>query len=175
MQMCRTAPFCGSTQQALQAECGLSGTTDIPEYPPRNRSGKLLTCNLPRLQSSSVLCRIQHLMDLLCVYFNSQTILQGPVAHIWISEVSLGHSRSATKVARAAMSWHFRIPFTIRDLTLELRNSPAISKRKPNLASKSKHGSKLLLNSGLRLLLGVLPNIPIRIKQLTVKHKVLII
>ena len=32
--------------------------------------------------------------------------------------------------------------------------------------------SKILLNSSLRLLLSVLPNIPIRIKQLTVKHQV---
>ena len=48
---------------------------------------------------------------------------QGPIAHIWVSEVSLGHSRSAKKVARAALSWQFRVPFTVRNLTLELRDS----------------------------------------------------
>lgn len=100
---------------------------------------------------------------------------QGPIAHVWVSEVSLGHSRSAKKVARAALSWQFRVPFTVRNLTLELRNSLAGNStdiHKQPSKGKRIQGSKLLLNSCLRLLLGLLPKIPVRIKQLTVKHHV---
>lgn len=100
---------------------------------------------------------------------------QGPIAHIWVSEVSLGHARSAKKVAQAALSWQFRVPFTVRTLTLELRDSLAgnsTSIRKQPSKGKRIQGSKLLLNSCLRLLLGLLPKIPVRIKQLTVKHHV---
>lgn len=111
---------------------------------------------------------------------NSLSCSQGPVSNIWISEVSLGHSRSAKKVARAALSWQFRVPFTVRNLTLELRNSLNVSssdtlKKTSKRKQSSKlflNSSKLLLNNSLRLLLGVLPNIPVRIKQLTVKHQV---
>ena len=70
------------------------------------------------------------------------------------------------------MSWQFKLPFTVRSLTVELRDSPGRGKTSKHKTSKNKTSSKLLLNSGLRLLLGVLPNIPVRIKQLTVKHQV---
>ncbi|KAL0047867.1 hypothetical protein WJX82_001975 [Trebouxia sp. C0006] len=98
-------------------------------------------------------------------------LAQGPVSHIWISEVSLGRSRSAAKVAQAAMSWQFRLPFTIRSLTIELRDSPVAAKPSKKQQNKRKPGSKILLNSGLRLLLGLLPKVPVRVKQLTVKHQ----
>ena len=107
-----------------------------------------------------------------CAYATMDVDAQGPIAHVWISEVSLGHSRSAAKVARAAMSWQFRVPFTVRNLTVELRDGSVPSPKKPKPVSNSKQSSKLLLNSGLKLLLGVLPNIPVRIKQLIVKHQV---
>ena len=71
------------------------------------------------------------------------------------------------------MSWQFRLPFTIRNLTVELRNSSLPKKAKAAQRNNSKPGSKLVLNFALRLLLGVLPNIPVRVKQITVKHQVL--
>ncbi len=86
--------------------------------------------------------------------------------------MSLGRSRSAAKVAQAAMSWQFRLPFTIRSLTIELRDSPVAAKPSKKQQNKRKPGSKILLNSGLRLLLGLLPKVPVRVKQLTVKHQV---
>ena len=80
------------------------------------------------------------------------------------------------------MSWQFRLPFTVRNLSLELRHSSAMDRTDTSTkTSKSRskprnklllRGSKILLNSSLRLLLGVLPNIPVRIKQLTIKHQV---
>ncbi len=164
MQVCRSSPLCGRAQQALQTYCRLRRPADISGHPSADRSGKRGLHNVrERLFRYSL-----PIAPYRCVS------RQGPVAHIRISEVSLGRSRSATKVARAALSWQFRLPFTIRSLTVELRDSPApmqISKSSKS-KSTSKAGSKLLLNSGLRLLLGVLPNIPVRIKQLTVKHQV---
>lgn len=80
------------------------------------------------------------------------------------------------------MSWQFRLPFTVRNLSVELRSSPAVNSTDTFVKTKKGRGppksklllksSKVLLNSSLRLLLGVLPNIPVRIKQLTVKHQV---
>lgn len=73
------------------------------------------------------------------------------------------------------MSWQFKLPFTVRALTVELRDSSVSTKTAKGKKHKIATGSKLaqlLLNSGLRLLLGVLPNIPVRVKQLTVKHQV---
>ena len=105
--------------------------------------------------------------------------LQGPVADVRIREVSLGHTRNATKTAQAALSWQFRVPFTVRDLVIELRQPATHSNAKAGQTSPAKKhrhsttlksGHKVLLNTGLRLLLGLLPNIPIRIKQLTVKQ-----
>ena len=105
--------------------------------------------------------------------------LQGPVAAVRITEVSLGHTRNATKTAQAALSWQFKVPFTIRDLVIELRQPVTHSNAKTGPTSPAKEhrhstalksGHKVLLNTGLRLLLGVLPNIPIRIKQLTIKQ-----
>ncbi|KAL0027199.1 hypothetical protein WJX77_002651 [Trebouxia sp. C0004] len=98
-------------------------------------------------------------------------LAQGPLSHIWISEVSLGRSRSAAKVAQAAMSWQFRLPFTVRSLTIELRDSPVGAKSSKKKQNKRRSGSKTLMNSGLRLLLGLLPKVPVRVKQLTVKHQ----
>ena len=49
------------------------------------------------------------------------------------------------------------------------KTSKGKGKSKGQLLLKS---SKILMNSSLRLLLGVLPNIPVRIKQLTIKHQV---
>lgn len=106
--------------------------------------------------------------------------LQGPVADVRIREVSLGHTRNAAKTAQAALSWQFRLPFTVRDLVIDLRQSGAHSHADINQASATKKQSsphaapkpshKALLNISLRLLLGILPNIPIRIKQLTIKQ-----
>ena len=119
---------------------------------------------------------------MLCKASNSAFPQQGPIAQVCISEVSLGHSRSAKKVARAALSWQFRLPFTVRNLSIELRSSSAVNSTDTFVETKKAKGqprskllvkcSKILLNSSLRLLLGVLPNIPVRLKQLTVKHQV---
>lgn len=104
--------------------------------------------------------------------------MQGPVADVRISEVSLGHTRNASKTAKAALSWQFRLPFTVRDLVIDIRQpaehtSTTASKAAVKTSSRgttSLTSHKSLLNTGLRLLLGILPNIPIRIKQLTVRQ-----
>ncbi|KAL0030048.1 hypothetical protein WJX79_003167 [Trebouxia sp. C0005] len=113
---------------------------------------------------------VESLGPFICQSIHLQ-LAQGPVSHIWISEVSLGRSRSAAKVAQAAMSWQFRLPFTVRSLTIELRDSPVAAKFTKKKQNKQRSGSKILTNSGLRLLLGLLPKVPVRVKQLTVKHQ----
>lgn len=105
--------------------------------------------------------------------------MQGPIADVRISEVSLGHTRNASKTAKAALSWQFRLPFTIRELVIDLRQPASHSSAtasKPGAIKTSSRGTisltshKALLNTGLRLLLGILPNIPIRVKQLTLRQ-----
>lgn len=112
---------------------------------------------------------------------SGSSYLQGPVAEVFISEVSLGHTRNASKAAQAALSWQFKLPFTVRNLTIELRQSIAAGKlthaqvspsHKHTRSSNSRFSAttKTLLNTGLRLVLSILPSIPIRVKQLVVKQ-----
>ena len=55
----------------------------------------------------------------------SRNGLQGPVEHIWITEVSLGRTKSAKKlvkgVARFWSTFRLKLPLTVRGLRIELR------------------------------------------------------
>lgn len=143
-------------------------------------SSKESTYSSPRLEAALfALSPVQLLHSSRFCQDSLHVSSQGPIAGVRISEVSLGHTRNASKVAEAALSWRFRLPFTIRDLAIDLRPPGAHSSAKADKVSLTTNTSKAntptashkaLLNTGLRLLLGILPNIPIRIKQLTVKQ-----
>ena len=114
------------------------------------------------------------------------------MARVHISEVSLGRSHTASKalqgVAKAASSRHFKVPFSIRGMRIELRDATeqqAGMRPVATAANSSKHtaaGSqnprkltgaiKLLTNSALRVVVGLLPSIPLRIKDVEVVHQV---
>lgn len=118
--------------------------------------------------------------------------VQGPVARVHISEVSLGRSHTASKalqgVAKAASTRHFKVPFSIRGVRIELRDAaeqqagmrlaaPAANSSKHSAAGSQKprkqNGAiKLLINSVLRIVVGLLPSIPLRIKDVEVVHQV---
>ena len=118
--------------------------------------------------------------------------VQGPVAHVHISEVSLGRSNTASKalqgVAKAASTRHFKVPFSIRGMKIELRDAaeqqagvrpvaPAANSSKHSAAGSQKPRKqmgviKLLTNSVLRIVVGLLPSIPLRIKDVEVVHQV---
>lgn len=119
---------------------------------------------------------------------------QGPVALVTIDEVSLGRSKSPIKLANKLATQHdglrFRLPFTVRGVKIVLRRSklPASSEDVPGaqqdgaaLASghQQQHAKSesikfgaAVINSALRLLLGILPSIPVRVKQLSIVHEV---
>jgi hypothetical protein len=60
------------------------------------------------------------LRELTGIATNATTCTQGPVARIWVEEISLGRTRGAKKaydgIARAAASSKWRLPFMVRAL-----------------------------------------------------------
>ena len=114
------------------------------------------------------------------------------MARVHISEVSLGRSHTASKalqgVAKAASTRHFKVPFSIRGMRIELRDAaeqqagvrptaPAAKSCKRNAAGnqtprKQTGAIKLLTNSILRIVVGLLPSIPLRIKDVEIVHQV---
>ncbi|KAK9868095.1 hypothetical protein WJX84_001601, partial [Apatococcus fuscideae] len=123
----------------------------------------------------------------------SLKLTKGPVALVTIDEVSLGRSKSPIKLANKLATQHdglrFRLPFTVRGVKIVLRRSklPASSEDVPGaqqdgaaLASghQQQHAKSesikfgaAVINSALRLLLGILPSIPVRVKQLSIVHE----
>lgn len=107
-----------------------------------------------------------------------------------IDEISLGRSKSPIKLANKLATQHerirFRLPFTVRGVEIKLRTAAAPNSSSPTLnepnaelqdANKAAKTTSINLgalatNPALRLLLGILPSIPVRIKQLTVVHEV---
>jgi hypothetical protein len=124
--------------------------------------------------------------------------MQGPVEHIWIGEVSLGRTKSATKlvkgVAQAWSSYRPRLPLTVRGLRIELREgsaapdwaakAPAKEKKPPvkgataqlpvlDAEEKGRSMSQALLMAlAARAAFAALPGLPVRVKKLSLVHKV---
>ncbi len=124
---------------------------------------------------------------------------QGPVEHIWIAEVSLGRTKSATKlvkgVAKAWSTYKPRLPLTVRGVRIELREGqdlPAWALRAPKkeirpppktakaaaavteLEDKGKSVSRgLMIALAARLAFVALPVLPVRVKNVSLAHKVL--
>ncbi|KAK9806128.1 hypothetical protein WJX72_002595 [[Myrmecia] bisecta] len=72
---------------------------------------------------------------------------KGPVAQVWITEISLGRTHSASKLV-----------------------SGLTDGANGHTAGPKKRTSRFLTNSGLRLVLGILPSIPLRIKNIVITH-----
>ena len=114
------------------------------------------------------------------------------MARVHISEVSLGRSHTASKalqgVAKAASTRRFTVPFSIRGIRIELRDAaeqqagvrpvaPAANSSKHSAAGSQKPRKqtaaiKLLTNGVLRIVVGLLPSIPLRIKDVQIVHQV---
>ena len=129
-------------------------------------------------------------------YTVTHSILQGLVEHVWIEQVSLGRSNSLGKVAegiaKAVSTFDIKFPFNIRGVTVQLRQTPSAvtpaskqhghSTRAAGLGGAEKQKgparwkqvvrSKAFTNGAIRLVLGLLPVVPIRVKNITLKHKV---
>lgn len=112
-------------------------------------------------------------------YFQTQNplflYLQGPISRILIEEISLGRTKGARKLydglARAAASARWQIPFTIRGVAIVLQDKTPQAKltgHKP----KAWDIHKLLTGLVAQILLCMLPFVPIRIKDISVIHKV---
>ena len=112
------------------------------------------------------------------------------MASVTIDEISLARSKSPIKLANKLATQHerirFRLPFTVRGVHVTLRaagtsdsikhmqNEPNTGASDGQQAARSKASNlgAFATNPALRFLLGILPSIPVRVKQLTILHKV---
>ena len=112
------------------------------------------------------------------------------MASVTVDEISLARSKSPIKLANKLATQHerirFRLPFTVRGVHVTLRaagtsdsikhmqNEPITVASEGQQAAKPKASNlgAFATNPALRFLLGILPSIPIRVKQLTILHKV---
>jgi hypothetical protein len=123
---------------------------------------------------------------------------QGPIEHIWISEVSLGRTKSATKlvkgVAKAWSTYKPRLPLTVRGVRIELREGedvppwavrgPKKEARAPSKPAKAAAAGNdaedkgksvsrgLFIALAARLAFVALPVLPVRVKNVSFAHKV---
>ena len=102
-------------------------------------------------------------------------LLKGPVASLRIEEVSLGRTKGAKKLydglARAAASAKWRLPFMVRGVHIVLR-IPSAQQKPHSRSSRAWTLPRLTSRLLAQTLLGLLPFIPIRVKDIEVVHEV---
>ena len=113
-------------------------------------------------------------------------VLQGPLANVWVEEVSLGRARGLRKAAGAApRAWdpgRLQLPLAVSGVVVQLRavshsaapERPARAgkarevRRRPRLPPLVVAGARAwLAAAGLRLLAALLPALPLRLRRLT--------
>ena len=115
--------------------------------------------------------------------------LQGPLANVWVEEVSLGRARGLRKAAgAAARAWDARrlqLPLAVSGVVVQLRadnhnavpGRPAragkaragrVERRRPRLPPQVVAGVRAwLAAAGLRLLAALLPALPLQLRRVT--------
>ena len=113
--------------------------------------------------------------------------MQGPLANIWVEEVSLGRARGLRKAAGAApRAWdprRLQLPLDVSGVVVQLRavshsaapertvrtSKACAGRRRARLPPQVVAGVRAwLAAAGLRLLAALLPALPLRLRRLTV-------